>query len=104
MYYPFNHCPDSTDSIISHIIKSQQATTFASPEHQYVDAFWQVFPLWSLIVHWVLKQFCILALGEDSFWSPEQPSPSAVSRTYLKHARRVYTFASNTISSISSKS
>jgi H+/gluconate symporter-like permease len=62
----------------------------ASPGHQYLVAFWQAFPLWTLIVQWVSKLLCSLILGQDS---TKKSSEAAASRTYLKYAGRVYTFA-----------
>lgn len=65
----------------------------ASPGHQYLVAFWQAFPLWTLLVQWALKLLCILIIGKDSTSTTEKMPYSVASRTYLKYASRVYTFS-----------
>jgi hypothetical protein len=60
----------------------------ASPGHQYLVAFWQAFPLWTLLVQWVSRLLCVLILGQDTTAKPQ----TEASRTYLKYVGRVYTF------------
>jgi len=64
----------------------------ASPTHQYLVAFWQAFPLWTLLIQWTLKPICTLLLGQDTDAKTEKSSQTAASRTYLNSASQVYTF------------
>jgi hypothetical protein len=64
----------------------------ASPTHQYLVAFWQAFPLWTMLVQWTLKLLCILILGQDTATKTEKSPQTTASTTYLNYAGRVYTF------------
>jgi hypothetical protein len=64
----------------------------ASPTHQYLVAFWQAFPFWTVLVQWTLKLFCTLILGHDTATKTEKSPQTAASTTYLNYAGKVYTF------------
>jgi len=64
----------------------------ASPTHQYLVAFWQAFPLWTILVQWTLKLVCTLILGQDTAAEAEKSPQPAASTTYLYYASKVYTF------------
>jgi hypothetical protein len=64
----------------------------ASPTHQYLIAFWQAFPLWTMLAQWTLKLACTLILGKDTAAKTEKSPHTAASMTYLIYAGRVYTF------------
>ena len=64
----------------------------AFPTHQYLVAFWQAFPLWTMLVQWALKLVCTLILGPDTAAKTEKSPQTAASTTYLNYASRVYTF------------
>lgn len=65
----------------------------ASPVHQYLVAFWQAFPLWTVLVQWTLKPLWTLIFGKDMTAKSEKSVQTAASRIYLRNAGRVYTFA-----------
>jgi hypothetical protein len=64
---------------------------FGSPTHQYYIAFWQGFPIWTVIIQWVLRRLYILFMGQSNP-SNQKSSPVTPSTTYLVSAGRVYTF------------
>jgi hypothetical protein len=63
-----------------------------SPMHQYIVAFWQAFPLWTVLIQWTLKLACTFILGKDTAAKTEKSPQTTASKTYLNYAGRVYTF------------
>lgn len=78
--------------IIPSLLTIYPVSQIGSLTHQYTLAFWQAFPLWTVIVQWVLRLLFTLTLVQDNDTKTENISRDDASRTYLKHAGRVYTF------------
>lgn len=73
------------------VIPAPEVVSIAT--HQKLLAFWQPFPLWSVIIHYVLKKFYMLAAAPSIRQSATTiKSIQPPSTTYLTSAGRVYGF------------
>lgn len=66
------------------------SSTISSPTHQRYIAFWQAFPLWTMIIQWTGKWMLTRLLGPSNMGSTPKSSPSG---TYLISVRRIYAMA-----------
>jgi hypothetical protein len=59
--------------------------------HQYLVAFWQLFPVWTMIIQWALNRgITWLVNRRRAEGAATRPTPVSPSTSYLRAARRIY--------------
>lgn len=60
--------------------------------HQQYIAFWQPFPIWTVIIHWILRMIWQYTTSRCSKDDPGQRPPTPLGASYLGTAKHVYRF------------
>ncbi|TAQ86092.1 hypothetical protein B7494_g5587 [Chlorociboria aeruginascens] len=65
------------------------SSTVSATTHQKFIAFWQLFPIWTVLAHWGLRSICQLISKRKD---PNARPTTALGATYLNNAKHVYRF------------
>ncbi|RAL58541.1 hypothetical protein DID88_003989 [Monilinia fructigena] len=78
--------------IVPSILMGLDAPSIVSgPTHQKLIAFWQPFPIWTIIIQWTLRSFFRFLGSRLTSKDTKQP-PAPLGASYLSNAKHVYRF------------
>ncbi|KAG4030298.1 hypothetical protein MFRU_012g00410 [Monilinia fructicola] len=78
--------------IVPSILMGLDAPSIVSgPTHQKLIAFWQPFPIWTIIIQWTLRSFFQFIGSRLTSKDTKQP-PEPLGASYLSNAKHVYRF------------
>lgn len=78
--------------LIPTIMMGLESDAIEPEMHQYLIAFWQAFPVWTVVIHYVLRSVCQFVA--KAFFSDDSGSRSPIhlGSSYLNNVKHVYRF------------
>lgn len=78
--------------LIPTVMMGLESDVIEPETHQYLIAFWQAFPVWTVITHYVLRSVCQFAAKKLFSDDSGSRSPVHLGSSYLNNVKHVYRF------------
>ncbi|KAM3068861.1 hypothetical protein ACMFMG_011023 [Clarireedia jacksonii] len=79
--------------IVPSILMGLESSRISGSTHQKLIAFWQPFPLWTVMIHWFVRSCCRFFSNEFARGDAITQRPAApLGESYLSNAKHVYRF------------